>query len=128
MNTPPRNRVFVFWIIWFAITASVPIYQFLLGYGLPSGKNAPGQPFPGIAFVAIAEVLAATAIRWMVLPRIARLSQQLVCMIVGLAAAESAELLGVFLIPSSLPEMKMLIFLLSLFGVIQFAPIYAREP
>jgi hypothetical protein len=116
------------WIIWLGITSGVVAIQFTIGGGLPTGKNPPDATMPPIALVALIEIFAATAVRWFVLQRMARLQQQLVIMIIGLALAENPVFFGIFLVPPDQPQTKLLIFLLSLFGVLQFAPTYARDP
>lgn len=129
VNTPQTtpNRVLVLWIIWFALTSAVVIYQFVLGQGLPAGENAPGEAVPTMAWLGVGMVFIATAIRWLVITRLTAITQQLVAMIVGLSLAESAELFGLLLVPDTQPETKLTLFLLSLFGVLQFAPIYAKK-
>jgi hypothetical protein len=49
-------------------------------------------------------------------------------MVIGLALSEGAGIFGIFLVPHDQPETKLLVFLLSLFSVLQFVPLYAREP
>ena len=50
----------------------------------------------------------------------------LVLMIAGLALAEAAQFFQIFLIGPNYPETQMSIFILSLVGVGQFAPIYLK--
>ncbi len=131
MTTPPDkpspNRVLVLWIIWLAITVELLVLQFTIGDGLPLGKNEAGSSPPVFAYIAIAEILAATAVRWFVVTRCREFAHALVAMIIGLALSESAAILGVFLLPPTQPQTKLLVFVLAFFGVLQFAPIYARN-
>jgi hypothetical protein len=60
------------------------------------------------------------------MPRLAALPQKFVWMVIGLALAEGAGILGMFLLPRDQPETRLVIFLLSFFGVLQFVPLYAR--
>lgn len=123
----PSPRL-VLWIIWSAILSTVVVMQFVIGHGLPTGKNAPDATLSPMAFVAMGEVIAATAIRWLWIPRLTEQRQQLVAMIIGLALAEGSNFLGLFLVASDQPETKLLIFVLAVVGTAQFAPTYAREP
>jgi len=116
----------VYWVIWFALTVSVPIYQFVLGGGLPGGVNAPASGLSPIVIMMVGQILAATAVRWLVLPRCRRPQQVFVMMILGLALSEGAGLLGIFLIPHDQPETKLSLFVLSLLSCAQFMPVYAR--
>src|SRR5262249_1189856 len=99
---------------------------FLLGGGLPQGKNPPTTRLHPVAILAVTVVVIATGIRWLVLPRFTALNQKLVMMIVGMAFSEGAGIDGIFLIPADQPETKLAIFVLSLLGMLQFAPFYAR--
>jgi hypothetical protein len=126
-NSPPAQAI-LFWIVWFAILSGLVVMQVFLGGGVPTGRNAPDAPMPVIVWVCVAEVMAAALIRWLVLPRFAELPRKFVWMVVGLALAEGAGILGMFLLPRDQPETRLVIFLLSFFGVLQFVPLYARAP
>ena len=130
MTTPQAltpARLYVFWIIWAAILANIVVLQLKLGPGLPHGENAPGAAIPVMAWVAVSEVMIATLIRWFWIPRLDRSGPMLVAMIIGIAVAESAGYFGIFLIPRDQPQTKLLIFCLSVFGILQFAPFYAAR-
>jgi hypothetical protein len=114
-------------LFWAAILGGLLVIQFQIGHGLPSGKNAAGAAMSPFALVAFSEVIIATAIRWLWLPRLMLARQQLVAMIIGLALAEGSNFMGLFLVPADQPETKLLIFVLAVLGVLQFAPIYARD-
>ena len=50
-------------------------------------------------------------------------------MIVGLALSEGGAFYGLFLVPADQPETKLLVFVLALISMVQFAPFYAQvEP
>jgi hypothetical protein len=117
----------IMWVMWAALTSGFLVIQFILGGGLPQGKNPPTAGVHPIAIMGVVLVIIATGIRWFVLPRFAALNQKLVMMIVGMALSEGAGINGIFLIPASQPETKLAIFVLSLLGMVQFAPIYARS-
>ena len=116
----------VLWVVWFGITSAIPLYQIFLGGGWPRGANVAGRGLGAIELLAIGQLLAATVIRWLVLPRFSQGPQLLTLMIVGLAMSEAVELFGVFLIPRDQPETKISLFVLSLLSAAQFVPIYAR--
>lgn len=124
----PRKSVpaLVLWVVWFAMVTAIPIYQFALGGGWPSGTNARASGFSPVEILAVGQILAATVIRWLVLPKFTETSQQLVMMIIGLALSEAVEFYGIFLVPLEQPETKLALFILSLASVAQFAPIFAR--
>lgn len=121
----PQARVR--WIIWIAITALIPVYQFVLGKGLPGGPNAPTDGISPILILAASMILIATVVRWIVLPRAKDTRQLLVAMIIGLALSESVEFYGLFLFPASQPQTKLSLFLLSLLSCMQFIPLYANS-
>jgi hypothetical protein len=131
MQTPASRQAppaIIFWVIWFAILSGLLVMQFFLGGGVPTGRNAPDASIPGIVFVPLGEVLLATLVRGLVLPRFVELPKKFVWMIIGLSLSEGAGILGIFLLPGDQPETKLLVFLLSLFSVLQFIPLYARGP
>ena len=108
------------------MTASLFLYQFRLGGGWLSGSdNGSGFQSP-IAYVAIAFVLAATVVRWVVLPRCGHPIALLVCLIVGLALSETVTFFEIFLFPRSMPQTKMTLFELSVLSTLQFIPLYVR--
>lgn len=131
MSNPTTARTpqpIIFWVIWIAILSALLVLQFVLGGGVPAGRNAAGAKIPTVIFVAAGEVLLATLVRWFVLPRFVELHKKFVWMVVGVALSEGAGILGIFLIPRDQPETRLLVFLLSLMSVLQFVPLYAREP
>ena len=116
----------VFWIIWFAMISGIPIYQFVLGGGIPHGSNAPTSGLNPILIMAVGQILVATVVRWVVIPRMIRAGQLLTLMIVGVALSEAVEFYGIFLFPANQPETKLSLFILSLVGIAQFMPVYAQ--
>jgi hypothetical protein len=129
-NAPraPVNRVLPFWAIWFALVAAIPIYAVFLGGELVLGRNTAGASLPPVFFLALFQIIAATAVRWLVLPRFVELPKKLVWMIVGLALSNGASFHSIFLFPRNQPETKLLTIVLAFLSVLQFAPFYAREP
>jgi hypothetical protein len=124
MPQNPRPAAIVYWTIWAAIFFAVFAYQFILGHGLPRGANAPGAGLSPIALIAIAAVIVATIVRWLVIPRTTDGRQLLILLIIGMALSETPTLFEIFLLPASMPETKLLIFGLSVVSCAQFAPIY----
>jgi F0F1-type ATP synthase membrane subunit c/vacuolar-type H+-ATPase subunit K len=121
-----RQQQIVLWILWFAMVDAIVIYQFLLGHGVPRGSDAPGGGVNPVVVLAGVQLLAAAAIRWLLLPRAGTTGKVLVLMIVGLALSESVEFYGLFLVPADLPSTKLGLWLLALVSALQFAPVYAR--
>lgn len=129
MPKPSANtRALVLWIIWFWMLGAVFLYQFALGKGVPQGSNSPSSTTPPIVYVALAQVAAASLIRWLLMPRTKEIQRMLVLMIIGLALSEAAEFYGLFLVPRDQPETKLSLWILSILGVAQFAPVYANRP
>jgi len=125
-NIPPPKKL-VLWIIWFALTSSIVVYQLFLGHGVPHGTNDPTSAIHPMAFIAVAEIAIASLVRWLLIPRNREVGKLLVLMIVGLALSESAELFGLFLIPNDQPETKLAIWILALLSALQFMPVFANE-
>ncbi len=125
-NPHPLHQALVLWIIWFAMLVSVFIFQFILGGGIPSGPDD-GQPNTAILVLSIAVILIATMIRWFVIPRQTEADKLLVVMIVGIAFAESAQFFQLFLIGDAYPRTQLTLFVFSVLGIAQFAPVYAGK-
>lgn len=116
----------VFWIIWFAIMNGLFIMLFLAAGGIPKGSNV-GEPPTWIVGACAALVVAAIAIRFLVIPKIKQLSQLLPAMIVGMAFAEATGIIAMFVLGKEFPETRMTLFLTSVFTVLIFAPSYASN-
>jgi len=127
-HPPPHPRALVLWVIWFAMLCSVFLYQLILGKGVPHGSNLQSSSTPPIVWVAIAQVAAASFIRWLLIPRTKEVPKMVVLMIIGLALGEGVEFYGLFLVPHDQPETKLLLWILSILGIAQFAPVYAKRP
>lgn len=127
MQLNPMRKL-VFWIIWGTILVFIPFTQVFLGGGFPKGEDF-GPPPSEFLTLALATIVASTFIRWYLLPRAPTAQKQLTTMVVGIALAESAQFFQLFLIGRNYPETQTVIFLLSLVGVAQFAPVYVKlEP
>ena len=121
------SQKLVHWVIWFALTSSIVVYQLVLGHGIPHGVNSRVAQMPPIVAVASVEIIAAAAIRWLLVPRTRVAGRLLVLMIIGLGLSESAEFFGLFLVPNDQPETKLAFWILSLLSAFQFIPTYIRR-
>lgn len=121
-----RQQQIVLWALWISMVNAIVLYQFLLGRGLPLGSDPVGSPPHPVALVAVGQIALATLVRWLFLPRATTTGKVLVAMILGLSLCEGAALLGVLLVPDALPGTRLAVWLASLVGALQFAPLYAR--
>ena len=124
---PAFSQKLVPWVIWLAMVSSIIAYQLILGHGIPRGTNLPStEKFPTAA-IAIGEIIAASVIRWLLIPKTRGAGKLLVLMIIGLALSEGAEVIGLFLVANDQPETKLAIWILSLLSALQFMPVYANR-
>lgn len=123
MKNDPQSHPIVFWIL---MLSSVFMYQYFLGNGIPQGENE-GDPPIQFVTMSVGVILIATAVRWYWIPKKKELRNLLVLMIFGLAMAEVAQFYQIFLIGDQYPQTQLTIFILSILGVGQFAPIYAKK-
>jgi len=100
-------------------------YHFLLGDGFPQGENSELPMASWLWAITLGPLVLATAIRWLIIPKLKEFQPQLVAMIVGLAFSEGAIFMELFLIGSEYPQYQIAILMVSVFSLIQFAPIYA---
>jgi hypothetical protein len=87
-------------------------------------RSNAGNP---IVWFAVAQIVAASAIRWFVLPRFTDFQKRLVLTVVGLALSQSVTFFGIFLFAADMPHTKMELFWLSLLSAIQFIPLFASD-
>lgn len=123
---PVEAKASTLWIIWAGLCAGVVITQFVLGHGIPTGENEPGSKIGLVGAIAFIQILAASAIRWILVPRADALPKQLVLMVLGLALSEGVQFYGLFLVPANQPSTKLALWILSLASCVQFIPLYAR--
>ncbi len=124
-NSERPPTAVVFWIIWFAIFNGLFILQFVVGGGFPSGSNEGAAPLWSVA-VPAGLLVAAVAIRFLVIPRISNIGSLLVAMMVGLAFSEGIGMLGMFGVGNAFPETRLALFIVSVCAVVMYAPIYAN--
>jgi hypothetical protein len=120
-----KQHAIIMWVIWFAQLQAAFFFQFFLGGGLSEGVNADTPMALWLWAVCVVPIIAATGIRWAVLPRIKEPAQQLVWMVIGLALAEAAVLISIFLVGPDYPQYQIAILMVAVVGIIQFAPSYA---
>ena len=121
-----RSNAVHLWIVWFAIFSGLFVIQFILGGGIPTGENSGVLPMGTIA-IGASLFLFSLVVRWFVIPRVAArgLEALMAVMIVGIAVAEGLVFVGIFLVPETLPQLRLACFLASVIGVGQFVPVYA---
>ncbi len=119
MDTPPptaAQQKIVMWVLWAAFVIGVCVqYHFL------HSKSPPVADESALWLTGALPVLAAVIIRWNGLPRMKSSTQALPLMIVGIALAESAAFIGIFVFPAHQLEL----FIAAFLGVTQHAPVYA---
>ena len=108
----------MWWVLWAAFMAGVPQFYIFLGRG-SSTTNAQGVP----EFIGVIPFFLSAIIRWAVLPRITKPLLAFQLFIIGIAFAEATCFFGLFLIP----QQKQACFVLSLIGILQFMPYFARR-
>ncbi len=120
-----KQLALVMWIIWLAYLQGTFVLQILLGGGLPEGSNAEQPMAVWLWAMCFGPILLATAIRWLVIPKIKEQPKQLVAMIVGLALAEAPVFFQLFLMGNDYPQNQIAVLMVALVAIIQFAPSYA---
>lgn len=116
-----RAQLRLWWIIWAAMLPSVILLEVLL----PRGKIDPITHTADlmVQLCGVVPLFVSIVIRWLILPRFTSLSRALPMFIVGLATAEACGILGiVFGGPY-----RDAIFTLSILGIVQFVPLFARQ-
>jgi|GEM_PF-462090 len=119
-----KQQAFVMWIIWFVFLQSSFAYHFVLGNGFPSGENVAEPMASWLWGLCIAPLVVATVVRWLVIPKLKQQSQMLIALVVGLALTEAPIFFELFLIGSDYPQNQIAVLMISVFCLIQFAPIY----
>lgn len=116
-----KAQILIWWIIWASILAGLVVIYFALGRGKPAAVEPGAHPLMGL--VGLVPLFISIVIRWLVLPRFRDLVRATPMFIVGLALAESCGLLGIFLGGAYRDD----VFLLGVFGLVQYVPIFARR-
>ena len=120
-----KQQAFVMWIIWFVFLQMAFAYHFVLEDGFPSGDNAAEPMASWLWVLCLVPIILATIVRWWVIPKLKDQKQMLSALIVGLALTEAPILFELFLIGSDYPQNQIVVLMVAVFSLIQFAPIYA---
>jgi len=126
MTPTNKPQALVLWVIWASLFVSIFIYQFALGGGIPTGSDSAASGVNPMVWVALGQLIAASAVRWLLLPKAEAAGKKLILMIIGLSLSEGVEFYGLFLIHPDQPSTKLALWVLSLLSVFQFIPVYAK--
>ena len=121
MPNEAKQRLTVWWILWAAFQIGIfVIYHFL---SRTSAQPQPPSAASATWLAGFAPFFVSTIIRWGVLPRVARAQAAFPLFIIGIAMAEASCFLGLFIFPAHQQEL----FMLSVLGIFQFVPCFARR-
>jgi hypothetical protein len=121
MTNPSKQPLAAWWVIWAAFQAGIfLIYHFLSG---GAARPEPTTTELPIWMVGLAPIAISVFIRWLVLPRVQSAQAAFPLFVLGIAMAEMATFLGLFLFPTHRQEL----FMLSALGIFQFVPLFARR-
>ena len=120
-----KQQALVMWIIWFVFLQMAFAYHFVLEDGFPSGDNAAEPMASWLWVLCLVPIILATIVRWWVIPKLKDQKQMLSALIVGLALTEASILFELLLIGSDYPHNQIVVLMIAVFSLIQFAPIYA---
>lgn len=120
--TPPAptraQQVFVWWVLWLAILGGSIVIYVVLG-GKPGTASAGALAYAGLAPLVMSFVL-----RWLVLPGAKERRAAMTIFVVGMALAEGATILAVFLGSGTARDA---VAVLGILGVIQWIPLFAGD-
>ncbi len=116
-----KARLMVWWIVWASTLGGLIVLYLLFARGKSLPVASADNAFRGL--VGIVPMFLSVVIRWLVLPRSTEPARAFVVFIVGVALAEACGILGLFL---GGPYRDSL-FLLGVFGLVQYVPLYARK-
>ena len=117
-----RAKLLVWWIVWGAILVGLTMIYFLLGRGPQGPKELPPEKML-TGLIGLVPMVVSVVVRWLVLPRITEMGRALVIFIIGLGLAEACGILGIFFGGPYRDDL----FVLGLFGIVQFMPIFAKN-
>ncbi|MHA3771767.1 hypothetical protein ACXR0O_09555 [Verrucomicrobiota bacterium sgz303538] len=119
-NTPTaKQQLLVWWVLWFAFQSGIGIIYYFLGRSMPNGVTPNELPW----LIGVVPVFISALIRWVVLPKFRTPDQALPWFVIGIAFAETSTFLGIFIFRSHQQDL----FILSVLGIFQFIPIFARR-
>jgi hypothetical protein len=117
-----RAQMTVWWVLWAAFQAGIVMVYHTLSSATPQPPQT-GLGGSSAWFAAIVPLAISAMIRWLVLPGVRIAQTALVLFIVGIAMAESTSFLGLFIFPAHSQDL----FVLSVLGIFQFVPFFARR-
>jgi len=120
-----KQHSIIMWVLWFAMFQSAFVYHFIIGDGFPRGENAAEPMATWLWGLCLGPIVAATIVRWWVIPRLKTPASQLVGLIVGMSLAETAIFFEIFLIGPDYPQNQIAVLMVAIVGLIQFVPSYA---
>ena len=110
-------------IVWAALTSSCFIYPIFLDGGLPIKFNDQGIQLHFALIMSIGSWVVATAIRWVIIPKLSNYAVLLGFTIAGLAFTEATIFYSIFLLSDEMLNEKALIFWVALLSMAQFFPL-----
>ena len=113
-KSPPK---IIWWGLWFAIASGLLGIHAIIPVVEAAPTTGPLKHLPMIP------LLASSALRWILLPRISEGYRALPLFIVGLVLAEGGSPLGLFLVP----DLRQTYLVLGIAGVAQYAPFFASR-
>jgi hypothetical protein len=116
INNATQRKPMIWWILWFVFLLSIPQYYFFFGKAPSTATSIP-------VLIGVIPFVLSGIVRWVILPRIKNAGVAFALFIVGIAVAEACCFFGLFLIPAH----KQDLFILSILGIVQFAPFFARK-
>jgi len=117
-----RAKIIVWWILWGAVLSGLTILFFSLGRA-PAVPTEVAREKMLTGMIGVVPLFISVVIRWLVLPRYTEMNRAFVMFIIGLALAEACGLLGIFFGGQYRNDL----FLLGIFGIAQYVPIFARN-
>lgn len=123
-KTNPPPPAFVPWVLWFSIFWGLVIITFFVGGGISFAEN-PTDPPAWMLIVPSAAAFLSLVIRFAVIPRLPeKIESRLPLMLVGLALAEGAGILALFLIGKPYPRTQLVFLAISALCILFQAPVY----
>lgn len=121
LDPQARAQLKVWWILWAAMLPAVVVLQLVVAHKEVDPAIRLGDLL--LQLVGVVPLFLSIVIRWLALPRFTSLTGAFPLFIAGLALAEACGILGIFL---GGPYRDAL-FLLSVLGIAQFVPVFARR-
>jgi hypothetical protein len=121
MDNRAKQQLIVWWTIWAAFQAGI----FVIYFYLTNNRAAPSESAfnSSIWLAGFAPLIVSSLLRWLALPLMPNAQAALTVFLLGIALAESCCFLGLFIFPAHRFEM----FLMSVFGILQFIPVFASR-